>query len=285
MSFNQAADDLERGDAFSVHYKDYPDFETYSQAIESGLYTINNKHLVSVRNLIAKYESLARLQDVVLASRIAHRIVELTTKTTEQFKNVDRSTRELNEYLRRCELNHEDEDLITYLRQKEAVFINLIKSSLQNFQRSQKKFESLQKTLVKQTANTAATEGNGVASNPQQSAAQQQVQIEYEPVNAEELEEQTLLIEEREHEIRQISQDTQEINEIFLNLQDIIQEQQFQIDLIEDNILSYSTDAREASTQLRKAERYQRRAGGRMVCCFLILLGVLGSVIFIGVVF
>ena len=59
-----------------------------------------------------------------------------------------------------------------------------------------------------------------------------------------------MLIQEREREIHQIQQDTQEINDIFSNLSSIVNEQQFQIDSIENNIFSYSSNAREASNEL-----------------------------------
>ena len=114
---------------------------------------------------------------------------------------------------------------------------------------------------------------------------QQQVQITYEPVNAEELEQQTILVEEREREIHRIQQDTVEINEIFQNLSSIVNEQQFQIDNIESNLFNYSQDVRGASNELRTAERYQRRSGGRMLCCLMVLIAVAGFILVVGVLF
>lgn len=284
MSFNKPFnEDLESGDAASAHYRDFPEFETLSQAIDNSLYNINNNQLVSIRNLLLQYDGLSQSTEgdrFVRGSKVSHKISELSAKCTESFKALNETTKKLNSFLRECELNHEDDDALTYLKQKESISVNLIKNSLHQFQKQQKKFNSLQRQF--------ASEMPALEDQPAYSATsqqQQQVQITYEPVNAEELEQQTLLIEEREREIQQISQDTQEINDIFLNLQDIIHEQQFQVDTIEENILSYGADARGASTELRKAERYQRRAGGRMCCCLIILLGVVGSVVLIGVVF
>lgn len=93
------------------------------------------------------------------------------------------------------------------------------------------------------------------------------------------------MIQEREREIQQIQQDTQEINDIFSNLSSIINEQQFQIDSIENNIFSYSSNAREADTELRRASRYQKRSSGRLLCCLLILIGILAFIILIGLIF
>lgn len=287
MSFsNPFQDDIEN-DASSNHYKDFPEFETLSKAIDNNLHNINNTQLVSMRNSLGQYEKILLNEDAATEaneSRVPQQILEISKNCTESYKKVNESAKELNNYLTECEKNHEDQDSLRYLRQKEGIAVSLIKSSLQQYRRLQLRFSTLQKLYVSKVpaANqdeerTAEEEGA-----PQQ---QQSIQITYEPINAEELEQQTLLIEEREREIHQISQDTQEINDIFSNLQDIIHEQLFQIDTIEENVNNYSTDARGASRELRKAERYQRRSSGRMCCCLLILLGVLGSIILLAIIF
>ncbi|GEQ66403.1 hypothetical protein JCM33374_g66 [Metschnikowia sp. JCM 33374] len=217
------------------------------------LHSINNDQLGPIRNLLREYENLResgppKSESVASLSR---KFVDLTGKYT-----------------------------------KEALSVNLVKNSLRQFQSYQRKFKTLEGEIVDKghaAVNAAMDKASVGRVSPDQD--QVQVQITYEPINAEELEQQTLMVEEREREIQQISQDTREINEIFSNLQDIIQEQQFQVDTIEDNILSYSTDAQGASRELRRAERYQKRSGGRMLCCLLILIGVFGSVILIGLIF
>lgn len=286
MSFQQPfEEDLEAGESHSVHYSDYPEFETLTQLIDNSLYNINNNYLVSIRNLLQHYEQALNsgAGNQKKLSGASQKISELSSRCTLAFKDINESIKKLNSYLNECENNHEDGDTISYLKQKESISVNLVKNTLSQFQRLQEKYNSLQKQFVGDTTNNPALEAMSEPSTA--NSTQQQIQIEYEPVNAEELEQQTLLIEEREREIQQISQDTQEINEIFLNLQDIILEQQFQIDNIEDNIMSYHTDVRGAASELRKAERYQKRAGGRMICCLLILVGVFGSVILTSLIF
>lgn len=282
MSFNNPFQDDLENDATSVHYKDFPEFETLSKAIENNLHNINKNQISSMRSLLGQYEKMIKSGELEELD-VPKKILEVSAKCTESFKKVNDSAKQLNNYLTMCENNHEDPDSLRYLRQKEGISVSLIRSSLQNYQRLQQRYSLLQKQymsrLLSQNPEEETTQSESLG--PQQ----QRIQITYEPINAEELEEQTLLIEEREREIQQISQDTQEINEIFSNLQDIIHEQLFQIDTIEENINNYSVDVRGASNELRKAERYQRRAGGRMFCCLLILLGVLGSIIFLSIVF
>lgn len=278
MSFHTSLPpDLEAAEDVS-HYKDYPEFDTLSQAIDNGLRDINNHQLGALKAHLRQLQALLPTDPELQAqaSQIGTKISELSARCTDEFRRVNDSAQRLNRYLRECERNHEDEDTVRYLRQKEAILVKLIKASLRQFQQLQKQVAAQQAPLP--------AEGTGHGGAPQ-SLLPLQIQITYEPLNAEELEQQSLLIEAREREIQQISQDTQEINDIFLNLQDIVHEQQFQIDTIEDNILSYGTDARGAARELRKAERYQRRSGGRMLCCLLILVGVVGSVVFIGIVF
>lgn len=287
MSFNQPLD-LEAGDSASTHYKDFPEFDTYSQLIDNSLYNVNNNYLVNIRSLLSQYGAAVQNGDDK-AGRIAQKVSALCVKCTQAFKKINENTTKLNQYLVQCERNHEDEDTLRYLKHKESISVSIIKDSLGQFQQLQAKYDSLQKQYVESLSSGGevpeSAGQSGDLDQTTQGQLQLQVHIEYEPINAEELEQQTLLIEEREREIQQISQDTQEINDIFLNLQDIVLEQQFQIDNIEDNILSYSTDVQGASRELRKAERYQKRASGRMLCCLMILLGVFGSVVLIGLIF
>ncbi|QBM86621.1 syntaxin 7 [Metschnikowia aff. pulcherrima] len=293
MSFHKTfADDLETASVASAQYKDFPEFETISLSIDATLHNINHVQLTPIRNLVREFEALRESSNTQKneLSDISRRFIDLTSKCTEAFKSLNDKTQRLNAYLNNCETNHEDEDTLRYLRQKEAISLNLVRNSLRQFQSYQRRYKAFESELIDRgnaavSAATVDTSDRALAGGTLQSPDQLQVQISYEPINAEELEEQSLMVEEREREIQQISQDTQEINEIFLNLQDIIQEQQFQVDSIEDNILSYSADAQGASRELRRAERYQKRSGGRMLCCLLILIGVFGSVILVGVIF
>lgn len=293
MSFNNFSSDLESGavDARSIHYQDYPEFEDLTHKIESLLSTVNNTQLVSIRNVLKQYETVSDSDDVtndVLSNNLSNNLLSNIDKTTNTYKEITDLTKKVNEYLKTCEANHEDDDTMKYLRQKESLVIKLIKNSLKQFQVLQKKSEAIQQKTISQIhASQELTQQGGQDTSPslQQQQQQQAVQINYEAVNAEELEQQTLLIQEREREIEQISQDITYINEIYGNLEDIVHEQQFAIDSIEDNILKYSTDVHGASDELRRAERYQRRSSGRMLCCFIILAVVLGFIILVGVIF
>lgn len=277
MSFN----DLEAAE--SPKYTDFPEFEGLSQTIENILYNINNSQLSSLKKYLSQFDSNSSEDKKKLVSKISN----LITKTTLSFKNANDNATKLNTYLNNCERNGEDDDTLQYLRQKEKILINLITSSINQFQKHQKKFESIER-LAKESATAVVEESstNAIANpNNPDTGLQHSIQITYEPVNAEELEEQSLLVQEREREIHQISQDITEINDIFLNLHELVNEQQTQIDSIEDNILSYSDDTRGATVELRRAERYQKRSSGRMMCCLAILLGVLAMIILISVIF
>jgi syntaxin 7 len=262
MSF--AAPDLE---ASPAAYTDFPEFDSLSQNIDNNVYNVNNNQLSAVRKLLAQYDELLQeepLDGAVKSHKISSKISSTLKKTTESFQRINETTSKLNTYLNECELNHEDDDALKYLRQKESLLIRLIKQSLEQFQRQQLRFEQLQRKAVEKYGKPEQVDQNPATSDNTPSTESQQIQITYEPVNAEELEQQTLLIQEREREIHQINQDTSYINEIFSNLQDIIHEQQFSIDNIENNVYNFSTNARGALNELRQAERYQRRSSGRM---------------------
>ncbi|CAX41633.1 syntaxin, putative [Candida dubliniensis CD36] len=279
MSFNTPfSEDLERTATNNSHrYKDYPEFDSLSTTIENQLHFINSELLSSIRSDLAKLEK--DKTDTTLSESLSGQF----RKTTDAFKKVNKFVKQLNASIVATEREHEDVETVNYLKQKEAIQIKLIRDSLANFNNFQKRFESCQTTQLPEDGSNLSEAEPGTAQQQQQQ--QQQVQITYEPINAEELEQQTLLIQEREREIHQIQQDTQEINDIFSNLSSIVNEQQFQIDSIENNIFSYNSNAREASNELRRAERYQKSSSGRLLCCFLILVGIVSFIILIGLIF
>ncbi|MCP8716061.1 MAG: hypothetical protein M5E90_01420 [Asgard group archaeon] len=275
MSFNNPFnEDLERTATNQSHrYKDYPEFDSLSTSIDNQLHHINSQLLASIKQDLKDYEN--NKSDLELSENLSNQF----KKTTELFKKLNGFVKNLNQTIEAAERNHEDVEIINYLKQKEGIQIKLIKDALGNFKNYQKRFESYKVGTLPEESR------NGIEQGETSGQEQQQVQIEYEPINAEELEQQTLLIQEREREIQQIQQDTQEINDIFSNLSSIINEQQFQIDSIENNIFSYSSNAREADTELRRASRYQKRSSGRLLCCLLILIGILAFIILIGLIF
>lgn len=286
MSFNNPVVDLELEGGAPNQYSDFPQFEQLLRSIENGLHTAKSTHLLQIRTKLQDLEKLDKSspQYKQQALQTVDSVKASVAKCIDAFKSVNEATMSLNDYLKQCELDHVDQDSLSYLRQKESILISSTKNALNQFQRQQRKFLVLEKLLM---ASQVAVLDASATGHPDTQQLEQlpQIQITYEPINAEELEQQLLLIQEREREIHRIAQDTQEINDIYLNLQDIILEQQFQIDTIEDNILSYLGDVQGAANELRRAERYQRRSGGRMLCCLLILIGVFGTVVLIMVVF
>ncbi|EMG47994.1 hypothetical protein G210_1511, partial [Candida maltosa Xu316] len=224
-------------------------------------------------------KDLSDLEKDKANTALSDELSENFKKTTEAFKKVNGFVKSLNTSIENAQKNHEDVETVSYLKQKESIQIKLIKDSLSNFRNYQRRFESCKVSTLPEETRAEIDEST---TGDQQ---QQQVQITYEPINAEELEQQTLLVQEREREILQIQQDTQEINDIFTNLSSIINEQQFQVDSIENNIFSYSSNAREATNELRRAERYQKRSSGRLLCCFMILIGIAAFIILIGLIF
>lgn len=269
MSFNNFTD-LERvGSNKSHRYRDYPEFESLSASIDNQLSDIK-KSFKSIKKELAIIKNNTSSSDPVIS---------LFTSTSDKFKTLNTSIKELNTYILNLSSQHEDIELINYLKQKESLQINLIKDSINTFKRLKLDFNKLSPIEVEPLVD------NQQLQLSLQLQQQQQIQITYEPLNAEELEQQTLTIQQREQEIHKINQDNQEINEIFENLSSLVQGQQFSIDNIESNIFNYSTDVRNASRELNSAERYQKRSGGRMFCCLFILLGVLAFIIMLMVIF
>ncbi|KAK6201303.1 t-SNARE [Scheffersomyces amazonensis] len=280
MSFNNTesfTNDLERtATNKSSHYKDYPEYETTSQLIDKQLHHINSKLLPSLRSQISE---LNKNPDSTTQSGT---ITTTVDTITSQYKEINENIKSLNKIINTIESSHEDIEVLNYLKQKESIQIKLVRDSLNNFKNYQKRFEGLHgKISPSEALVQAQSQAQAQGENEGQVHNQDQVQVQltYEPVNAEELEQQTLIIAERERELHRIHQDTQTINDIFQNLAGIVNEQQFQIDNIESNIFSYSEDVRTASHHLQRAERSQRSSTGRMCCCLVILGIVLGLIV------
>ncbi|CCG24119.1 Pep12 protein [Candida orthopsilosis Co 90-125] len=280
MSFNSTFDnDIERIATNHSHkYKDYPEFESLSTSIDNQLHHISQTQLSTIKHDLLQFE-----KDPLDLS-IAEKLSSEFKQTTESYRKLNDFVKQLNNTIKSVEDEREDVEIINYLKQKESIQIKLIRDSLGNFKNYQRRFESKQSSQLPAPGDNTINPHQDQEQHSQQQS-QQQIQITYEPVNAEELEQQTLLIQEREREIHQIQQDTQEINNIFSNLSSIINEQQFQVDSIENNIFTYSSNARQASNELRSAHRYQKRSSGTLFCCLMILLAVLGFIILIGLIF
>ncbi|GMG39168.1 unnamed protein product [Ambrosiozyma monospora] len=86
------------------------------------------------------------------------------------------------------------------------------------------------------------------------------------------------LIQHRENAIENISKGVQDINKIFSDLNEIVNQQGEQIDTIEDNLVSYSTDNQLASRELTKADEYQKKKG-KWSCVILVALVVISLII------
>lgn len=280
MSFNSTFDnDIERIATNHSHkYKDYPEFESLSTSIDNQLHHISQTQLSTIK------QDLLQFEKDPLDLSIAEKLSSEFKQTTESYRKLNDFVKQLNNTIKSVEDEREDVEIINYLKQKESIQIKLIRDSLGNFKNYQRRFESKQSSQLPAPGDNTINPHQDQEQHSQQQS-QQQIQITYEPVNAEELEQQTLLIQEREREIHQIQQDTQEINNIFSNLSSIINEQQFQVDSIENNIFTYSSNARQASNELRSAHRYQKRSSGTLFCCLMILLAVLGFIILIGLIF
>ena len=63
----------------------------------------------------------------------------------------------------------------------------------------------------------------------------------------------------------------------------MVHEQGFMVDTIAENVENTREDTRGANTELRSAERYQKRARSRACCLLLILAVVMVVVILAGI--
>lgn len=279
MSFNigDRYTDLERGpSALAGHYTDHPQFSRLLASIDSQIKLINQTQLGEAKRCLRSLEGDQGSTELVAA------VQKSFDNVTSSYKHLDSLLKLLHSEIVKLENGREDIEVINYFKQKEQIQAKLTRLSLINFKGIQRRFQEMNITPegIYGPGDENLTESSGTT--PQH---QQQIQISYEPINAEELEHQSLLIEEREREIHRIQQDTLQINDIFHNLSSLVNEQQFQVDNIESNLFSFEANARGATLELRLAERYQRRYRGRMLCCMMIVIGIVSLMVLIMIVF
>ena len=129
MSFNNPFnEDLERTATNQSHrYKDYPEFDSLSTSIDNQLHHINSQLLASIKQDLKDYEN--NKSDLELSENLSNQF----KKTTELFKKLNGFVKNLNQTIEAAERNHEDVEIINYLKQKEGIQIKLIKDALGNF--------------------------------------------------------------------------------------------------------------------------------------------------------
>ncbi|CCG84564.1 protein of unknown function [Taphrina deformans PYCC 5710] len=156
-------------------------------------------------------------------------------------------------------------------------------SALSSFQDVQRKSAEYQKSYV-DTAKQVIQESEEATAN-EDSDARVQLQATQTPrlLDNAEIEFNESLIEERESEIQNIEAGITELNEIFRDLGTMVSEQGNQIDSIEANVDNVATNTQVASTELSKAQRYQRNSRNRMFCLMMILI-IIFTIVLLAVV-
>jgi syntaxin 7 len=258
MSFNTTID-LESQKSFT----DSPEFDQLVEQASNWLLEVNN-HLITLNKLLKSLGS----RDLKGSQGVNDKCVSSIELLTELFKSLGDIIKRLNEY---DELNPSQQFT------KDKVTREL-RGSLDEFQSAQDKFTKLTSTINKEAR--IAMESH-TAEEP--TAIRQQMILEQDQVNNEEVIYQQNLIQEREEEIVNIEHGIQELNEIFEDLGTIVQEQGVMVDNIESNIYDIANSTRDASGQLDRALRYQRRSGRRNLC-MLMIIGIILLVVILVIV-
>ncbi|OWB55135.1 hypothetical protein B5S28_g1000 [[Candida] boidinii] len=271
-------------------YRDSPEFDIYSDQLSNNLLDIGNnlnnldKNLNNLEKNLNDYNPLDDDVSITIINNINkfHKIsVNLINKLISIFKN----SSIINNNLIKIDSN-------SLNGSQKIVKDKLIKNlsiNLKKFNDLQEFFTDLENILNEKDISNfnrrSSSNGNILDINDlenshkikqqqqqqqQQRQQQQQFVVEYEPINAEELEYQRNLINERETEIENISNGIQELNEIFHDLSTLVIEQGTTVDNIESNLYSVAHDTRSAHKHLIKADRYQRAKRG--LCTWLIII-------------
>ncbi|XP_058846665.1 syntaxin-16-like isoform X1 [Acipenser ruthenus] len=99
------------------------------------------------------------------------------------------------------------------------------------------------------------------------------------------VEQNTVMVEEREREIRQIVQSISDLNEIFRDLAGMVVEQGTVLDRIDFNVEQACVKTEDGLKQLQKAEQYQKKNRKMLVILILFVIVVVLILVLIGVKF
>ena len=89
------------------------------------------------------------------------------------------------------------------------------------------------------------------------------------------------IIQNRETDLKQIESDMYQLNDLFVDISNLVQTQKFDVNDIENNIISAEVSTNDAVKQLKKAEEYQKSAYSKKCCLILFLLIIVAMVILI----
>lgn len=302
MSFNQFDMDLEEADPLTS-------FNVTIEQISNLLFKING-NLYNLEKLETSLESQKELS--IKGNKLEGRILELTGTTTDWFKELNKYKETLSKkFVYRPSQGYSDDqqeygfrdfvddDLAKpYSDSENAICIDKnqslqkdkilreITTSLKGYQGLQTRFKDFMKnesTMIKSTANQQAlldedqqVLGKNTTRDEVTSAQKQQHHIvkEFDVINNEELAYHTQMVNEREEEIQNIQSSINELNIIFKDLDQLVVEQGFVVDNIENNLSNYNQNVQGANRELTKADRYQRKSWRTRKCLILLCLGL-----------
>lgn len=243
-------------------YQDVPEFTDLDEQISDSLLQINNTLSNLEKNIDVLSDKVQNGSNDFTKNQKT--CVNLIGQLVNQFKEISVYDKKIN-------------DLPSSVLNKSQVFVRGKLNS--ELHRSLSKFDELQRQFTKidreLNAERPKNADNGAVQPDQQADAssfsQQKAQLvmEYQPVDAEEVEYQRGMAEERERDIERIGQGVTELNEIFKDLSGMVSSQGEMIDNIESNIYNTARSTQNASKQLRSADRYHRN---RRKFCFWILV-------------
>lgn len=117
----------------------------------------------------------------------------------------------------------------------------------------------------------------------QRASDQEQTQIDQDLIDQTELQYHLLLTEERNREIEQVTEGIMEVNSIFKDLSQLVHQQGEQLNTIEDNVLQLHGNTQQASSELNKANEYQKQKG-KWTCILLVALCIFLLVVVLAVI-
>ncbi|KAI0465308.1 hypothetical protein LJB42_000538 [Komagataella kurtzmanii] len=241
-------------------YQDLPDFNEKANKLSNKLIVISNdiQKLKQSLGFFDKY--LNKDYSYQQFNKYQKNALQLINKLMAQFRDITADKKYL------MDLRFVDISAVQKFQKDQLV--NGISDNLNEFKELQNWFTRLDSKLNEMEV--VEQEARIQQQQQQQAQEGEQIIIEYEPINAAELEYQQDLINERELEIENIANGIVELNELFQDLGTLVTSQGELMDNIENNLYSVVDDSRAGHSELRRAEAYQKRSTG--LCMWLLVI-------------
>lgn len=269
-------------------YQQYEDFNVLSSVVTDGVYDLTS-NIKKINRILPNLDSSS-------PPAKQRALGALTKECTERFKHLSNAVKQLTEWDSRKldptqkfsqqsltqefgQILQEFRTLQANVARKEQQLVKQHQEAVEEEIHSPNSTRHLQEATEQTPLLLLQEEEEGRHLHQRQSARPEASQSQMlDLVSQNEVDFHNSLLQEREQEISTIQQGVHEINAIFKDLGTLVVEQGAQVDTIEENVGTLAQNTQNASTELTKADNYQK-SRRKWSCILLFILVIICTLV------